>query len=144
MSFSHECYDTSAYQKLAARRLAHLEKGNVAARPSLLSTVLSNVEKPELVISTIVDYRQLHWGPLFRAGLLDEIDHEDRRRDYPSERDAMESRREPLPFRGDEDSDLDDLCPPLAWVVAWKGKYVNQTGVFCARSLATMGLGDVG
>ncbi|KAL7946057.1 hypothetical protein V8C42DRAFT_352943 [Trichoderma barbatum] len=47
------------------------------------------------------------------------------RKNYPSERDLNEFRREPLPFNGDGESDEFNLRPLAAWVILWKGKYSN-------------------
>lgn len=54
-----------------------------------------------------------------------------RRRRWPSRRDAMERRRDPMPFRGDRETVVDAqglLYPPMAWVALWGGTYSNVFG----------------
>ncbi|KAI9778197.1 MAG: hypothetical protein M1839_008314 [Geoglossum umbratile] len=53
-----------------------------------------------------------------------------RRRPLLSDREQKQSRREPLPFTGDGDSETDGPCPPLAWTVLWGGSYSNLFGEF--------------
>ncbi|KAL1856415.1 hypothetical protein VTK73DRAFT_8290 [Phialemonium thermophilum] len=45
-----------------------------------------------------------------------------------SERDRMETRRVPLPFRGDAEDARDGLRPPLAWTLLWHDTYSNVYG----------------
>lgn len=49
---------------------------------------------------------------------LDMIPQSRRRERYPSDQGLKQQRRDPLPFRGDEDKeDSEGYFPPLAWMV---------------------------
>lgn len=53
-----------------------------------------------------------------------------RRRERLSYRDQKELRRDPLPFKGDNESDANGLYPPLAWTLIWRGTYSNLYGYY--------------
>ncbi|KAH6842393.1 hypothetical protein B0I37DRAFT_345361 [Chaetomium sp. MPI-CAGE-AT-0009] len=48
-----------------------------------------------------------------------------RRQRYPTAQDQAQTRRDRLPFPGDDD---DPGGPPLAWVIMWRGQYKNEYG----------------
>lgn len=57
-----------------------------------------------------------------------------RRHAHPSEGDLAEARQEKLPFSGDTEDG-----PPLAWVIGWRGRYVNRYGPAIPASLKAWG-----
>ena len=67
-----------------------------------------------------------------------------RRRQHPSERDAKQDRRDPLPFEGDcvalvgADGVWTSL-PPLAWTVLWHGTYSNTFGWYVEKAIQRSG-----
>lgn len=56
-------------------------------------------------------------------------------RDFPSDRDLRQQRREPFPFRGDVEDDPDGMYPPLGWTLVWKGTYSNMFGYFISNQV---------
>lgn len=44
-----------------------------------------------------------------------------RRREYPSDKDLKQERRDTLPFNGDNEE-----LPPLAWTLVWHDTYSNS------------------
>lgn len=64
-------------------------------------------------------------------GVIGEAGQSQRRQqEAPSAGDALEARRAPLPFRGD---DLNG--PPLAWTVIWDGTYSNLVGGYTSDEM---------
>jgi hypothetical protein len=56
-----------------------------------------------------------------------------------SERDRMQDRRDPLPFRGDGEPDAQGTRPPLAWTVIWGGTYSNLYGEYIPKDTLRWG-----
>lgn len=53
-----------------------------------------------------------------------------RRQEGLSKRDQKQQRRELLPFTGERDPVTDELRPPQAWTLLWRGTYSNLYGYY--------------
>jgi hypothetical protein len=70
---------------------------------------------------------QITWptGRFLKGEALGEAALHERRRDNTSDRDEKERRRDPMPFKGDNELDTNGSHPPLAWTLIWGGTYSN-------------------
>ncbi|KAH7123721.1 hypothetical protein B0J11DRAFT_529711 [Dendryphion nanum] len=89
----------------------------------------------------LIHIMQEHMCPP-RGGSLDEIFKMEspqvlRREKHPIDGDGKELRRDPLPFMGDDDTDVHG--PPQAWTIIWKGTYSNSYGWYIPDSLRRWG-----
>ena len=66
--------------------------------------------------------------------IMDNITQDERRLSYPSEFDRAEARRERLPFSGDTEHG-----PPLAWVIGWRGRFLNRYRIAIPPALKPWG-----
>lgn len=78
-------------------------------------------------------------GPFLEDGALGETAQYNRRRDWPSERDEKQRRRDPMPFRGDGEPDEQGERPPLAWTLIWREKYTNLYGYYIDDDIRRLG-----
>ncbi len=49
----------------------------------------------------------------------------ERRQERLSNQEQKHQQRDPLPFNGDNTSEVNTMCPPLAWTLMWRGTYIN-------------------
>ncbi|KAK3308332.1 uncharacterized protein B0T15DRAFT_410673 [Chaetomium strumarium] len=112
----------------ADRRL--LREGTALRGIQLFSQVLATHNHEELV-KTIQRYQV----PCYTyEHVLSWATQHSRRALYASEGDLAEARREKLVFAGDTEDG-----PPLAWVIGWRGRYVNAYGPIIPAPLKTWG-----
>ncbi|KAL2178450.1 uncharacterized protein P884DRAFT_276976 [Thermothelomyces heterothallicus CBS 202.75] len=97
-----------------------LRQGTAARGLRVFSKVLQTTDHEKLV-KRMQKYMRLQC--VFIEPILNWTSQDLRRREHPSEEDRAEARRERLPFLGDKED-----APPLAWVILWRGKYVNEYG----------------
>jgi hypothetical protein len=78
-------------------------------------------------------------GHFLEAEALGETAQYFRRQERLSDRDQMQERRGPLPFKGDGEPDADGLRPPLAWTLMWRGTYSNLYGYYVPDDMRRWG-----
>ncbi|KAL5362093.1 hypothetical protein BJX96DRAFT_176839 [Aspergillus floccosus] len=113
----------------------------------LLHTVFFRVQNHDRLVTTMQE--QIDWplGDFFDdeiGGARSETSQSIRWNEFPSERDAMQERRDPLPFAGDcvalagADGVWTSL-PPLTWTVLWRGTYSNLYGSYVPDEIQRWG-----
>ncbi|KAK2733435.1 hypothetical protein FQN57_002131 [Myotisia sp. PD_48] len=97
----------------------------------LLSTVLRTQDKnKDLLISTMQRYISEDCG-YFHTAASGADAQTPRWEHFPSDRDDKQRRLDPLPFDKDDDEpDVNNPHPPLAWTLMWKGTYSVLCGGF--------------
>ncbi len=90
-----------------------------------------SLDKEHLVLTTM-ELCQVRARPFdYVMGSVSQVE---RRHFFPSEFDEAEARRERLPFSGDNEHG-----PPLAWVIGWRGRFLNRYGVAIPAALKPWG-----
>ncbi|GAB1217816.1 hypothetical protein ATERTT37_007059 [Aspergillus terreus] len=113
----------------------------------LLHTVLFQIQNHDHLVTTMQE--QIDWplGSFFdddTGNALDDTSQYFRWREHPSERDAMQDRRDPLSFQGDRAALVGSdgvwtSLPPLAWTVLWRGTYSNIFGSYVPEEIQRWG-----
>lgn len=113
----------------------------------LLHTVLFRIRNHDHLVTTMQE--QIAWplGSFFdddTGNALSDTPQYYRRREYPSERDAMQDRRDPLLFQGDcaalvGSDGIWTSLPPLAWTVLWRETYSNIFGFHVPEEIQRWG-----
>lgn len=80
-------------------------------------------------------------GDFLEDEALGDLSQAVRRRKAPSERDRKQRRRDPLPFQGDMEYDLEGVYPLLAWMILWEGTYSNLYGYYVRDDIRSWGYG---
>ncbi len=123
-------YQTNSTHGALATDRGSLRQGTSLRGLLLFSKILATHQRDELV-ETMQRYH-------VRAGqyesVLGYVSQDMRRLVRPSEGDLAEARREKLAFVSDTEDG-----PPLAWVMGWRGIYVNRYGPAIPAPLKTWG-----
>lgn len=102
----------------------------------LLRSILVDIKDHDTLVRTMQQHMQTSYIPLNACeGVFGECHQTDRRENRPSERDRMQAAKNPLPFRGDHDTD----APPLAWTILWGGTYSNLYGHYTSARFRRWG-----
>ncbi|KAH7322378.1 hypothetical protein B0I35DRAFT_425739 [Stachybotrys elegans] len=103
----------------------------------LLHTVLYRIKNHQHLVDVIQQHMQASYIPLnTMEGIFGETEQALERSDTePSDKNGMQERRDPLPFRGDSEPD----APPLAWTTIWGGTYSNLYGWYIPDELREWG-----
>lgn len=117
-------------------------KGIITRGLEFLQTIFFKAKDHSSLVSTMQQaltpmYSDFIGGTYY--GAFDCASQDERRERAPSERDAKEKRRDPLPFQGDKAFDPDGVYPPLAWTLLWNGSYSNMVGSFVGNALPYWG-----
>ncbi|PWY90594.1 hypothetical protein BO94DRAFT_623342 [Aspergillus sclerotioniger CBS 115572] len=110
--------------------------GTISRGLRLLHTVFCNIRDHEHLVSTMQDRISWPAGSFLEHEALGQSAQTIRRRQHPSPRDSKEERRDPLPFQGDR---VDDVYPPLAWTLMWRGTYSNLFGYYMEDPIRSWG-----
>ncbi|OAQ58310.1 hypothetical protein VFPPC_11650 [Pochonia chlamydosporia 170] len=106
-----------------------LLKGTISCGLSLLYTVLFKVSDHAHLVSTMQEHIVWPAGN-FLEEALGETAQFQRRQEGLSNRDQKQQRHELLPFTGEKDPVTDELRPPQAWTLIWRGSYSNLYGYY--------------
>lgn len=102
----------------------------------LLHKVLFEIKDRDALIETVQRHITSSYLPFNTVeGLLGETQQTIRRHEHTSERDRMQDKRAPFPFRGDHRPD----APPLGWTTIWGDTYSNLFGWYTSDSLRQIG-----
>ncbi|PYI09540.1 hypothetical protein BO78DRAFT_459039 [Aspergillus sclerotiicarbonarius CBS 121057] len=110
--------------------------GTISRGLKLLYTVLFKIKDHKHLVSTMQDRISWPAGSFLEGEALGQSAQIMRRSRHPSTRDSREERRDPLPFQGDG---VDDVHPPLAWTLIWRGTYSNLFGYYMEEPMRRWG-----
>lgn len=105
----------------------------------LLRHVLLDMKDHEHLVSTMQKHLEWFTGYFLEYEALGDVTQAIRRREAPTERDRKQRQRDPLPFRGDVESDPEGAHPPLAWTILWGGTYSNLYGYYVRDDIRSWG-----
>jgi hypothetical protein len=111
-------------------------EGTVLHGISLLYKVIFEIKDHDALVTTMQRHIVSSCLP-FNAldGMLGDAKQAIRPYEDPCERDRMQEKRAPFPFRGDDEPD----ALPLGWTMIWGGTYSNLFGWYISDDLRQIG-----
>jgi hypothetical protein len=116
-----------------------LLKGTISHGLDLLYTVCCTVKGHEHLVSTMQMSAGYRRGFFLEDDALGDMTQDRRRRERLFDRDEKQPRGDPMPFRGDGETNERGPRPPLAWTLMWSGNCSNVYGGYVPGNIRRWG-----